>query len=102
MPEEPMHDASRDAEDITAYYAWGLERDRLTTGTGALELARTQALLERLLPAPPAVVADVGGHRPQPLQTPSRDSRRVFSPPQRRPTRMGCFATSALRPTRLT
>src|SRR5262244_2098789 len=56
-----MNDASRDAEEVAAYYAQGIERDRLTAGQGALELARTQALLERYLPAPPAVVADIGG-----------------------------------------
>jgi len=56
-----MSDASRDAEEVAAYYARGLERDRLASGLGALEFARTQALLERYLPAPPAVVADVGG-----------------------------------------
>jgi len=56
-----MPDASRDADEIAAYYAQGLERDRLAGGTGALELARTQVLLERYLPAPPAIVADVGG-----------------------------------------
>jgi ubiquinone/menaquinone biosynthesis C-methylase UbiE len=52
---------SRDAEEVAAYYALGLERDRLDGGPGALELARTQALLERYLPPAPAVVADVGG-----------------------------------------
>lgn len=56
-----MSDASRDSDQIAEFYARGFERDRLTTGQGALELARTQALLERYLPAPPAVVADVGG-----------------------------------------
>ena len=56
-----MSDTSRDAEDVAAYYAQGVERDRLAAGQGALELARTQALLERYLPPPPAVVADVGG-----------------------------------------
>jgi ubiquinone/menaquinone biosynthesis C-methylase UbiE len=54
--------ADTDATDaIATFYARGLERDRLASGTGALELARTQALLERYLPAAPAVVADVGG-----------------------------------------
>jgi ubiquinone/menaquinone biosynthesis C-methylase UbiE len=52
---------SRDAEEIAAYYARGLERDRLAGGPGALEFVRTQTLLERYLPPPPAVVADVGG-----------------------------------------
>jgi ubiquinone/menaquinone biosynthesis C-methylase UbiE len=61
VPEESMNDPLRDAEDIAAFYALGLERERLATGSGALELARTQALLERYLPPPPAIVADVGG-----------------------------------------
>src|SRR6185369_9764065 len=56
-----MSDPSRDAEEIAAYYARGLERDRLTSGLGALELMRTQALLARYLPPPPATVADIGG-----------------------------------------
>src|SRR6188472_2966123 len=50
-----------DSGDIAAFYALGLERDRLLGGQGALEFARTQVLLERYLPAPPAVIADVGG-----------------------------------------
>lgn len=53
-----MSDAT---EDVAAYYALGLERDRLASGAGALEFARTQALLERYLPPPPAVIADIGG-----------------------------------------
>lgn len=56
-----MSDASPDAEQIAAYYALGLERERLAHGVGALERVRTQALLERYLPLPPADVADVGG-----------------------------------------
>jgi ubiquinone/menaquinone biosynthesis C-methylase UbiE len=56
-----MNDSSRDVADILAFYDLGLERDRLATGQGALELARTQALLERFLPAPPADVVDIGG-----------------------------------------
>jgi len=56
-----MSDAARDADEVAAYYAQGLERDRLDSSAGALELVRTQLLLERYLPAPPAVVADVGG-----------------------------------------
>src|SRR6188768_935505 len=51
----------RDADQIAAHYNLGVERDRLAGGPGALELARTQLLLERYLPAPPAVIADVGG-----------------------------------------
>jgi ubiquinone/menaquinone biosynthesis C-methylase UbiE len=56
-----MSDVSRDAEEIAAYYAQGLERDRLASGPGALEFARTRALLEQYLPPVPAVIADVGG-----------------------------------------
>jgi ubiquinone/menaquinone biosynthesis C-methylase UbiE len=56
-----MGDVSHDLDEVAAYYALGLERERLDRGPGALELARTQALLERYLPAPPSVVADIGG-----------------------------------------
>jgi ubiquinone/menaquinone biosynthesis C-methylase UbiE len=58
---ELMSDVTRDEEKIAAHYALGVERDRLASGLGALEFARTQSVLERYLPAPPAVVADVGG-----------------------------------------
>ena len=54
-----MSDAADD--EIAAYYALGLERDRLASGPGALEFVRTQVLLERYLPPPPSVVLDVGG-----------------------------------------
>jgi ubiquinone/menaquinone biosynthesis C-methylase UbiE len=47
--------------EVEAFYAQGLERDRLAEGAGVLELVRTQALLQRYLPPAPAVVADVGG-----------------------------------------
>ena len=56
-----MSDSTRDSDEIAAFYARGLERDRLAAGQGALELARTRLMLERYLPLPPAVVADVGG-----------------------------------------
>jgi SAM-dependent methyltransferase len=46
--------------DIVAYYEEGREHDRLTAEP-SLELLRTQVLLERYLPAPPARVLDVGG-----------------------------------------
>jgi len=62
MSDTSRNNAARsDADEIAAYYARGLERDRLAVGQGALEFARTQTLLARYLPAPPAVVADVGG-----------------------------------------
>ena len=49
------------ADDIAAFYARGLERDRLARGDGALEFARTTMLLERYLPGPGSDVIDVGG-----------------------------------------
>ena len=50
------------SEEILSHYtSSGYERERLSTRGGPLELLRTQALLERFLPAPPAVVFDVGG-----------------------------------------
>jgi ubiquinone/menaquinone biosynthesis C-methylase UbiE len=56
-----MTERPRDLGDVVGFYNRGLERDRLGSGHGALEMARTVALLERYLPPPPAVVADVGG-----------------------------------------
>jgi ubiquinone/menaquinone biosynthesis C-methylase UbiE len=48
------------ADDFFAYYNSGQEQDRLT-GVSRLEFVRTQELLERHLPPPPATVLDVGG-----------------------------------------
>jgi len=62
MSETSRSDTARgDPDEIAVFYARGLERDRLISGQGALEFARTRTLLERYLPEPPAVVADVGG-----------------------------------------
>jgi SAM-dependent methyltransferase len=47
--------------DMRRYYERGRERERLTRGGGTLELVRTQELLLRFLPPPPADVLDVGG-----------------------------------------
>jgi|SRR5579859_7867069 len=47
--------------EIEGYYNQGREQNRLTTGVGPLELARTQELLLRYLPNPPATILDVGG-----------------------------------------
>jgi SAM-dependent methyltransferase len=52
----PVDDAS-----VQAYYARGEEADRLTSGLGRVEYLRTIEVLERILPDPPAIVADVGG-----------------------------------------
>ena len=47
---------------ITEYYERGAEQARLETApSGQLEFLRTQILLERFLPAPPAAIVDVGG-----------------------------------------
>lgn len=43
------------------HYALGLERDRLVESTGLLEFERTKQIVLRQLPAPPAVIADIGG-----------------------------------------
>jgi ubiquinone/menaquinone biosynthesis C-methylase UbiE len=56
-----MTDFSHNTEDIAAFYARGLERDRLARGDGALEFARTTMLLDRYLPGPGSDVIDVGG-----------------------------------------
>jgi SAM-dependent methyltransferase len=57
MPEEnaPL------PHEIIAYYQKGQEAQRLLQGSSRLELARTQEILLRHLPAPPGVIADVGG-----------------------------------------
>src|SRR5690348_12611249 len=52
-----------EAEDTAmhAYYERGMERERLSDGRGELEFVRTTEIVLRRLPAPPAVVADIGG-----------------------------------------
>jgi SAM-dependent methyltransferase len=54
-----MDDA--DAAALQAYYALGHERDRLSEARGLVEFERTREIVLRHLPAPPAVVADIGG-----------------------------------------
>src|SRR3954447_24087647 len=49
------------AEAMQAYYARGKEHDRLRFGIGRVEFLRTVEIVERTLPDPPAVVADIGG-----------------------------------------
>ena len=58
LPTEP---GSSLQPEIESHYAAGLEARRLTQGSGRLELARTQEILRRFLPPPPAVIADIGG-----------------------------------------
>lgn len=47
--------------EAQAHYATEIELDRLSQGTGQLEFVRSQEILLRYLPAPPAVIFDVGG-----------------------------------------
>jgi len=51
----------RIAKEIEAHYLQGGEPERLSNPWGELERLRTQAILARHLPSPPAVVVDVGG-----------------------------------------
>lgn len=50
-----------DVSPLLAHYATGYEDERLETGSGKLERARTQEVLTRVLPPPPAELVDVGG-----------------------------------------
>jgi ubiquinone/menaquinone biosynthesis C-methylase UbiE len=49
------------SEQIRSYYDAGQEEGRLLAGGGQLELVRTQEIILRSLPTPPATVYDVGG-----------------------------------------
>lgn len=48
-------------KEIEAFYSQSNESDRLTSAWGELERLRTESLLARHLPPPPAVLLDVGG-----------------------------------------
>lgn len=58
MNTEPQQSLSPEA---LAHYANGREAERLVGTNGQLELARTQELISRFAPPPPAVIFDVGG-----------------------------------------
>ena len=47
------------SDEFFEYYDAGREIGRLDAGTSAFELARTQDILERVLPAAPATIAIV-------------------------------------------
>ena len=47
--------------EMLAHYEQNEEEKRLLAGTGALEFARSQELIQRYLPTPPGVILDVGG-----------------------------------------
>jgi ubiquinone/menaquinone biosynthesis C-methylase UbiE len=50
-----------DAESILGHYQAIREEERITAGLGQLELMRTQEILRRHLPPPPARILDIGG-----------------------------------------
>lgn len=47
--------------EVLEHYASGYESERLLAGSSRIELVRTQELILRYMPPPPAVVFDVGG-----------------------------------------
>ena len=47
--------------EILSHYGEGVEQPRLLGGTSRLEFARTQLILSRFLPRPPARILDIGG-----------------------------------------
>lgn len=47
--------------DVLAGYNAGIEKDRLRTGLGLIEFARTKEILRERLPPPPAIIYDIGG-----------------------------------------
>ncbi len=51
----------RPEREVLEYYGRGKERGRLEAGYGPLERERTREILSRVLPRPPATVADIGG-----------------------------------------
>jgi SAM-dependent methyltransferase len=53
--------ADADWAELSAHYARGEERGRLSAGQGLLEFTRTTEIILRFLPAAPALVADIGG-----------------------------------------
>lgn len=55
-----MKNKSIDPEVLANYNA-GIEKDRLHTGLGLIEFARTCEILAETLPPPPAVIYDIGG-----------------------------------------
>src|SRR5271165_4422685 len=56
MNKDPQHDLMHE------YYELGKEAERLSSsGAGRLEFERTQEIVLRHLPGPPATVADIGG-----------------------------------------
>lgn len=61
MVNEPNRSENSIPDEIMSYYQRGDEHQRLLSGLNQLEMVRTQELLERFLPPPPAIILDVGG-----------------------------------------
>jgi len=53
--------AEQSKRSIEQYYAEYPEHERLSSARGQLEFERTKRIVQRFLPTPPAIVADVGG-----------------------------------------
>ncbi len=49
------------SEELSRYYGAGREQTRLTRGGSMIEFTRTQELILRHIPPPPAVIYDIGG-----------------------------------------
>lgn len=47
--------------EMLAHYSTGYESQRLYHGSSQIELARTQEIITRYIPQPPAIVFDIGG-----------------------------------------
>ncbi len=61
MPDNSPEPSNFLTADIQSHYDLGQEAQRLSAGGGLIEQTRTQELLDRYLPPPPAVIYDVGG-----------------------------------------
>jgi len=55
------YDASSVPPEMLEHYGSGYESQRLFQGASQIELARTQELITRYAPPPPAIVFDIGG-----------------------------------------
>src|SRR6478672_9614982 len=55
------HPMGGEDAELQAHYAQGKEWERLGDPTGVIEFERTKEILQRRLPAAPAVIADIGG-----------------------------------------
>jgi SAM-dependent methyltransferase len=61
MPDQHADQRGYLPDAAAAHYASGYEAERLMGGSSRIELARTQEIVLRYAPPPPAVVYDIGG-----------------------------------------